>query len=221
MWRLKDQTERRSRGGKTSLVSNLTGIFYPSVVRMLLFYSFSAFNTVLNIKVKFCTNKYRWDNTDVIVLHCLWEFTMDKNMIVFCFHSSWKAKKKLKKRIKRRCKRKKKSSCDCFRWTMTFRNNTAQYTLVVFYFTFSHLVSEQNKTNKRTKKKKRDWRRAVLFKSDLWIVCFNGCAARNAGRWGIMRWTHIWRRLRAWCTVADPRVPPVISGRQLSCYFLL
>lgn len=36
---------------------------------------------------------------------------------------------------------------------MTFRNNTAQYMLVVFYFTFSHLVSEQNKTNKRTKKK--------------------------------------------------------------------
>lgn len=91
-------------------------------------------STAPDITIKLCTK------TDALVLHYLWEFIMNKNMIVFCFRSSWKAKKR----------RASTSSCDCFGWTMTFRNNTAQYMLIVFYFRF--LIWCWNKT-KQTKKK--------------------------------------------------------------------
>lgn len=134
---------------------------------------------------------------------------MDKDMIVFCFRSSWKAKKKKKKKNKdASARRKVPVIVSDGRWPLgTILHNTCSL------FSTSHfLIWCRNKTKQTNEqKKKRDWRRAVLSKSDLWIVCFNGCAARNAGRWGIMRWTHIWRPLRASCTDASRLWSPAVS----------
>lgn len=44
---------------------------------------------------------------------------------------------KLKKKQKTDVQAQEESSCNyCFRWTMTFTNNTAQHMLIFFYFRF-------------------------------------------------------------------------------------